>query len=77
MLGLHLLSSACSLTRPSNVQATPELFEFLANQAGQADRTSEYYDCPLRLLGSADDDSWRPIGLVHRVEPCKYEIQSD
>ncbi|CAK9040761.1 Hypothetical protein SCF082_LOCUS23643 [Durusdinium trenchii] len=27
----------------------------LADQAGQADRTSEYYDCPLRLLGSADD----------------------
>lgn len=28
----------------------------VADQAGaQADRTSEYYDCPLRLLGSADD----------------------
>ncbi|CAJ1373821.1 unnamed protein product [Effrenium voratum] len=28
----------------------------LADQAGaQADRTSDYYDCPLRLLGSADD----------------------
>ena len=27
-------------------------------QAGaQADRTSEYYDCHLRLLGSADDDA--------------------
>eukprot|EP00435_Cladocopium_sp_Y103_P017222 s4593_g4.t1 len=30
----------------------------VADQAGaQADRTSEYYDCPLRLLGSADDDA--------------------
>ena len=29
----------------------------LADQGAQADRTSEYYDCPLRLLGSADDDA--------------------
>eukprot|EP00434_Breviolum_minutum_P003163 symbB.v1.2.002784.t1/scaffold150.1/size295742/3 len=27
----------------------------VADQGAQADRTSEYYDCPLRLLGSADD----------------------
>lgn len=24
----------------------------------QVDRTSEFYDCPLRLLGSADDAAW-------------------
>ena len=31
-------------------------------QAGaQADRTSDYYDCPLRLLGSADDDACHKI----------------
>ena len=37
--------------------AWSNLPRILVQAGAQADRTSEYYDCPLRLLGSADDDA--------------------
>jgi len=36
-------------------QSSPE--DPVVQAGAQEDRTSEYYDCPLRLLGSADDDA--------------------